>query len=113
MKNVKFRVIPRKRRIPRRYRGSNSAAKTQIPRVGSKIPRPAETVGPSHYQRRQSWGLGVGTPDFGQCVVGSQGVVDGSWTGREILGLLYICLNLIMYRKYDVQTSKVMAFEEK
>src|SRR6218665_1973404 len=31
----------------------------------------------------------------------------GSWTGREILGLLYVLS--CMYRKYDVQTSKVVA----
>ena len=52
-----------------------------------------------HDQRRQSWGSwgGRDPPDFGHGGLvggGSQGVVDGSWTGLEIL------LYLIMYRKY-------------
>jgi len=45
MKNVKFRVIPRKKD---EFRGSNSVEKTQIPRLGSKFRGPRKTVGPNH-----------------------------------------------------------------
>ena len=38
-------------------------------------------------QGRQSWGLGVATPDFGQVSCGGR---RGSWTSREIL--LYLIL---------------------
>jgi len=48
MKNVKFHSIPRQKDEFRgKFRGSNSAAKTQIPRIGSKFRGPRKTVGPS------------------------------------------------------------------
>ena len=45
MKNVKFR---RKDEIRGQFRGSTSAAKTQIPRFGSKFRGPRKTVGPNN-----------------------------------------------------------------
>src|SRR6218665_2017817 len=45
MKNVKFRRIPRGKD---EFRGSNSAEKTQIPRLGSKFRGPRKTVGPTY-----------------------------------------------------------------
>jgi len=49
MKNVKFRGIPRQKDEFRgKFRGSNSAEKTQLPRLGSKFRGPRKTVGPIH-----------------------------------------------------------------
>ena len=47
MKNVKFRGIPRQKDEFRgKFPSSNSAGKTQIPRLGSKFRGPRKTVGP-------------------------------------------------------------------
>ena len=50
MKNVEFRGIPlQKDEFCGHFRDSNSAAKTQIPRLSSKFRGPRKTVGPTHY----------------------------------------------------------------
>jgi len=54
------------------------------------------------FQGRQSWGLGVRgsrPPDFGQGFMESQGVVGGSWTGREILSyhVQEICSKVVTF----------------
>src|SRR6218665_2078708 len=47
--SIKKRQNPRKKdEIRGKFRGSNSAAKTQIPRLGSKFHRTRKTVGPSN-----------------------------------------------------------------
>jgi len=46
MKNVKFRGISRQKD---EFRSSNSASKTQIPRLVSKFGRPRKTVGPTNH----------------------------------------------------------------
>src|SRR6218665_1108341 len=45
MKNIKFRGIKTNSAV--KFRGSNSAEKTQIPRLGSKFCGPRKTVGPT------------------------------------------------------------------
>ena len=48
MKNVKFRGIPQQKdEFCGKFRGSNSAAKTQILRLGSKLRGPRKTVVPT------------------------------------------------------------------
>ena len=49
MKNIKFRGIPwQKDKFRGKFRGSNSAEKTQILRLGSKFRGPRKTVGPTY-----------------------------------------------------------------
>ena len=53
------------------------------------------TTRQSFFQGRQSWGLRVATPEFGQ------GVIGGSWMGRKIL--LYrvqkVCLEVVIFEE--------------